>query len=280
MVMPLPMPAHCSLQLVTDVIDERRRGRNAAYFEGIRQEWRDRVQAYLQHNGSPEHVPQWHAIPVARKTSFLNLYLSPDEDSAQGRMLTDLKDHGLNLCPACGELGRPNTLDHYLPKGRYPHFCVTPANLFPMCDACQKEKREKTGNAAEPRFFLHPYFDVFLAEQVLTVSIAPPFNSPTFRMEIADHLNPEQKAVVASHVRELAIEKRFAHYFKNESLRVLKLANMLRQSGLPVESMLRVFENNCREPSLNSWEHVYRVAVVENPAMLDYLANEPLPEFL
>src|SRR3546814_3004594 len=55
--------------------------------------------------------------------------------------------HELNHCPACGEPGTPNTLDHYLPKGRYPHFCVTPLNLFPMCDACQQAKGEKTGDA-------------------------------------------------------------------------------------------------------------------------------------
>lgn len=280
MVMPLPMPQHCSAQLVSDVVDERRNGKNAAYFEGIRQEWVNRVQVYLQHHGSPEHVPRWDAIPPERKTSFLNLYLSPNEDSAQGKMLAELKDHELTLCPACGELGKPNTLDHYLPKGLYPHFCVTPVNLFPMCDACQKEKLEKTGTTAEPRFFLHPYFDVFIAEQVLTVSIEPPFASPTFRMQISAHLNAAQRAVVASHVRELAIEQRFAHYFKGESLRTLKFAYLLRQTGAPVEVTLRAFEGRCRTPALNSWEHIYWAAVIGNPAMLDYLANGVLPKYL
>lgn len=277
MVMPLPMPQCCSVQLVSDVVDERQNGRNAAYFEGIRQEWISRVQDYLQNQGSPEHVPKWDAIPAARRTSFLNLYLSPDADSSQGKMIAELKAHELSICPACGEMGKPNTLDHYLPKGIYPHFCVTPANLFPMCDACQKEKLEKTGTPAEPRFFLHPYFDVFIAEQVLTVTIEPPFATPTFRMEVSGHLDQAQRAVVTSHVRELAIEQRFGHYFKGESMRTLRKAQQLRRAGLPVEAVLRAFEESLRTPALNSWEHVYSAAVITNPELLEYLTNGELP---
>jgi hypothetical protein len=280
MVMPLPMPLHDSLGLVHDVVDQRAAGKNAAYFEGIRQEWLARVAAYIQHKGSPEHIPRWDAIPGARKKSFLNLYLAPDEDSAQGKMLADLRDHELTICPACGEFGRPNTLDHYLPKGQYPHFCVTPVNLFPMCDACQKAKLEKTGSADEPRFFLHPYFDVFIAEQVFSIVIQPPYASPTFTMNVSDQLAMEQRSVIVSHLRELSIEQRFAHYFKGESLRTLKLVQALREDGLPVAAMLRKFEARARVPALNSWEHVYWNAVTGNDAMLDYLENGVLPIFI
>jgi hypothetical protein len=280
MVMHLPQPAACSVQLVNDVVDERKNGINAAYFEGIRQEWVNRVQAYLQHRGSPEHVPQWAAIPAPRKTSFLNLYLQPAEHSAQGQVLAVLRDHKLTLCPACGEMGTPNTLDHYLPKGIYPHFCVTPINLFPMCDACQQEKLEKTGSQAEPRFFLHPYFDVFVAEQVLNVTIEPPFSAPTFRMDVSEHLDPAQRALVVSHVRELAIEQRFAHFFKETNTRTLRLVQALRRAGIPIEATLRSFEQSHRVPTLNSWEHIYCSSVMDNPAMLDYLTNGVLPAHL
>lgn len=230
MVMRLPPPVQCGVQLVNEVVDERQHGINAAYFEGIREEWVHRVQNYNSHQGSPEFVLRWVGLPGNRKNSFLNLYLAPGVESAQGRMLRSLRDHRLTLCPSCGEMGKPNTLDHYLPKGKYPHFCVTPANLFPMCDSCQKEKLEKTGSVAEPRFFLHPYFDVFIAEQVLTVSIEPPFSAPTFRLTVADNLEPENRAIVESHVRELAIEQRFAHYFREENMRMLRLVSSLRRA--------------------------------------------------
>lgn len=280
MVMPLLLPPDCSLQLVNDVVDERQNGINAEFFEGIRGEWLDQVEQYLEHRGSPQYVRKWTAVLPVRKASFLNLYLSPKEGSCQGKVLERLKDHKLSICPACGEMGSPNTLDHYLPKGQYPHFCITPANLFPMCDACQGKKLEKTGSAAEPRFFLHPYFDVFIAEQVLAVTIEPPFSSPTFQMKVSNHLAPAEKALVASHVRELEIEQRFAHYFKNENIRTQRLARLLRDSDLPVKDTLRAFEGRCRTPALNSWEHIYWAAVVANPELLDYLANGLLPDHL
>ena len=148
-----------SLELLDAVIGERQGGRNVAFFNGIAAEWRTRVQAYIEHGGSPEYVPPWAGIEP-RKATFLNLYGS--RDGVQKPVLTRMRDdHGLNYCPACGEPGTPNTLDHYLPKDSYPHFCVTPLNLFPMCDACQEEKGTKTGDADSPRFFIHPYFDVF-----------------------------------------------------------------------------------------------------------------------
>jgi hypothetical protein len=171
--MKLPMPPIDSVQLVREVVAERAGGGNAAFFNAIRQEWCERVQQYIDCAGSPPTVSTWTAVQ-ARKNTFLNLYLSPAENSAQGNMLLDMRQHDLTVCPACGELGRPNTLDHYLPKNIYPHFCVTPVNLFPMCDACQLAKGTKVGDLSSPRFFVHPYFDAIVAEQVLSLKIYPP----------------------------------------------------------------------------------------------------------
>lgn len=60
-------------------------------------------------------------------------------------------------CPLCG-IGTVNTLDHYLPKTRFPVFSVTPNNLVPVCEWCQGEKSEyyPTANGSQ---LLHPYFD-------------------------------------------------------------------------------------------------------------------------
>ncbi len=155
--MELPLPVACSVGLIADVVTERQAGRHATFFAGIEADWRQRVQQYLQHSGSPEHVETWPAVKVRRDT-FHNLYSSAKAGTAHGDAIGPIRDHKLVLCPACGEPGRPNTLDHYLPQGTYPHFAITPANLTPMCDACQGEKKEKTGDAANPRFFIHPYF--------------------------------------------------------------------------------------------------------------------------
>jgi hypothetical protein len=277
-VMPLPAPTMCSLQLVSDLVAERQNGVNAAFFAGIAAEWRVRVQAYVDACGCPSLVQPWPAI-VPKKKSFLNLYGAPADGSVQGAMLQTLRKHDLTLCPACGEAGRPNTLDHYLPKRKYPHFCVTPLNLFPMCDACQAEKHEKTGDAHDPRFFLHPYFDVFIAEQVLAVTIYPPFDAPTFDLKPRLGLAADQTMLVASHIRELAIPQRYAHFFRGQHRRLLRLVQKMRVSDQDVAETLETFRSGVERPSSNSWEYIFYTAVLETPELVTYLKEGALPAY-
>lgn len=277
--MHLPRPQICSFQIVDDIVAERQNGGNAEFFNSIAQQWRAKVEEYVAHGGSPEFVQTWSEINH-KKGSFLNLYLSSTEGSVQGDMIALLRDHDLNLCPACGEAGHPNTLDHYLPKGLYPHFCVTPLNLFPMCDACQGEKLAKTGNANTPRFFIHPYFDVFVAQQVIKLTIEPPYDKPTFDLSPCPTLTAGQAALVESHVRELGIEQRYAHFFRSQHRRLLRLVGAMRNSGQNIEANLVTFNAGFTDPSENSWEHVFYSAVLADADMLDYLNNSPLPNYL
>lgn len=277
--MKLPMPVFDNVQLVRDVVAERAGGVNAAFFKGIENEWAERVQQYIDHTGAPPAVGTWTAIEFKAK-SFLNLYLSPANHSVQLPILKAMREHDLSVCPACGELGRPNTLDHYLPKGTYPHFCLTPVNLFPMCDACQLAKGVKVGNAESPRFFVHPYFDAFVDEQVLRLEIRPPFDAPSFTLGITPGLDVEQAKLIRAHIRELEIERRYATFFRNQYRRLLRLVNSMRASGQNVEQTLATFKEGVADPSRNTWEYVFYAAVLDSPAHLYYLANEPLPQYL
>ena len=279
MVMPLSLPTVDSIQLASDVVAERANGVNAAFFNGIQQEWCLRIKQYIDAGGSPPAVSTWTAIQVKKK-SFLNLYASPAANSAQGQMLQAMRKHDLTICPSCGEPGRPNTLDHYLPKDIYPHFCVTPVNLFPMCDACQLAKGTKVGNVQSPRFFIHPYFDTFIAEQVLRLDIYAPYDTPTFTLRIAEGLDPISEHLLQCHVRELEIERRYSSFFRNQHRRLLRLVGAMRKAGQDVEQTLTTFTQGATEPSLNSWDHVFYSSVIGNPALINYLTNAQLPQYL
>ena len=45
--MALPRPRKDSLELLNEVLEERKAGRNSRFFEGIADEWEDRVRAYI-----------------------------------------------------------------------------------------------------------------------------------------------------------------------------------------------------------------------------------------
>lgn len=274
--MTLPKPQTCSLDLLTAVLEERKGGRHRVFFKGIADEWRERVQRYLDNGGSAQHVPTWPAI-AGMKNTFINLYKSPAEGSAQGAVLDVLRDHELDLCPACGEAGKPNTLDHFLPKSSYPEFAVTPANLFPMCDACQGAKLEKTGDATTPRYFIHPYFDTFTIPQIVSLKVHAPFATPTFDLTPHPDLQAAEAVLVGTHLRELEIIQRYVTFFKNEHRRLLRSVTTMRASGQDVVATLESFAQKAADPSPNSWENIFYRGVLDDVAAMNYLLNAPLP---
>lgn len=60
-------------------------------------------------------------------------------------------------CPFCG-FGHATTLDHYLPKSKFPKLSVMPLNLVPSCKDCNSGKQARTPTTEEEQS-LHPYFD-------------------------------------------------------------------------------------------------------------------------
>ena len=62
-------------------------------------------------------------------------------------------------CPLC-DTGVVSTLDHHLPKTRYPLLSVNPSNLVPACTWCQNAKGEAYPSSAGEQT-LHPYYDNF-----------------------------------------------------------------------------------------------------------------------
>lgn len=62
-----------------------------------------------------------------------------------------------DICPICGQRV-VKTLDHYLPKTKYPALAVTPLNLVPSCSDCNKLKLDREASSAGDQT-LHPYFD-------------------------------------------------------------------------------------------------------------------------
>jgi len=101
-------------------------------------------------------------------------------------------------CPLCGR-GVVYTLDHHLPKAHYPDLALTPINLVPACQDCNKNKSNALpATAAEET--LHPYFDnvegdIWLHARVIEVapaavlySVVPPaIWSPTLAMRVRNH---------------------------------------------------------------------------------------------
>ena len=66
-----------------------------------------------------------------------------------------LADSG--ICPYCF-LGSVNTLDHYLPKAKYIDYAITPVNLIPCCNECNKYKSDEIYDS-EDKLLINSYFE-------------------------------------------------------------------------------------------------------------------------
>ena len=60
-------------------------------------------------------------------------------------------------CPFCS-VRLVGALDHYLPKSKYPILSITPVNLVPSCNDCNKGKLVDFPSTSEEET-LHPYYD-------------------------------------------------------------------------------------------------------------------------
>lgn len=80
-----------------------------------------------------------------------------------------LKRISVARCPFCG-ISESSTLDHYLPKERYPEFSVFPKNLVPSCAVCNTRKRDQVvDEGTNVRMFLHPCLDAIPDTAFLSV---------------------------------------------------------------------------------------------------------------
>ncbi|MDY6922621.1 MAG: hypothetical protein SWI22_01520 [Pseudomonadota bacterium] len=267
------------MAMVDTLVADRQAGRHAAFFTGIQADWKARVQEYLDSEGDPAVNVPWAEIEH-RSDTFRNLYKSPRPGNGQTDILDTLRKHGLTACPACGDGGVPGTLDHYLPQESHPHFAVLPQNLAPMCGTCQLKKLAKTHNEGEAKFFLHPYFDVVADQQVVKLTIVPPFKAPSHALSVIEAAAGPMAGVVTSHLRELGIHARFAEYFTTEYRRLLRSCSDMRHYDDDVSNTLASFRRNAAHRGLNCWDHVFYEGVASNPDLMIYLTSADLPTYL
>ena len=267
------------LELLERIVEERQRGKHQVYFLQIKDAWRMRVLKYIEFGGNSELIEIWDEMnDPSFHGRFKNLYLSPTEQSVQKPLLEKLRNRELDFCPACGEDGTPNTLDHYLPKDVFPEFSVTILNLFPMCDICQGAKGVQFNDDEGKRLFIHPYFDDFTVQQVLVLDIRGPFNAPT-SIELSPHpdIERELQELIRRHISKLEIPARYYRYFQSNYLRLLRLVGKMRNKGLNVREQLENFRDMALEKSINSWGYIFYDSVLRNEHLVEYLCNERLP---
>ena len=166
-------------------------------------------------------------------------------------------------CPLCG-IGTVSTLDHYLPKTHFPVFSVTPNNLVPACEWCQRNKSEYF-SATKGGQLLHPYFDNVENEVWLKAEVV--FGAPAgFRYFASppDQWTPSAKARVAAHLQKLKLPMLFSSNAGSRLSEIrARLAGLHHSGGVgAVRAHLQEELASIEADYINSWTAaMYRAAI-------------------
>ncbi len=125
---------------------------------------RARVGVFAAYQGYEDAAPEVGGLdqaPLSDPQKEAMRHAFTVETAPMTRLRGDLlKRISVARCPFCG-ISESSTLDHYLPKEKYPEFSVFPKNLVPSCAVCNTRKRDRILDVGtNVRMFLHPCYDV------------------------------------------------------------------------------------------------------------------------
>jgi hypothetical protein len=184
-------------------------------------------------------------------------YMVPQDKPA--RMYYDaligMAPHG--KCPYCG-FGQASTLDHYLPKSKYPFFSILANNLIPSCKDCNTGKSSDVAMVAGLQS-IHPYFDgdIFVESQWLYAQI-----EETMPLSVTYYVDPPEdwpevaKQRAINHFADFNLGRRFSVEAADE---ISSVADSFSQSieyldGQEVARQLERKSNAEFRKHKNSWK--------------------------
>lgn len=157
-------------------------------------------------------------------------------------------------CPLCSV--RPvDTLDHYLPKAKFPIFSVTPITLIPSCTPCNKGKLIDSPTNSDDQT-LHPYFDNIDSISWLKASVVQT-NPITFNFSVVPHKTWTQRLInrVKNHFNAFQLNELFSSH-ASEELRGAKtqLTNLFKSDPDLLKKHLKEAFESRLALGLNSWQ--------------------------
>jgi hypothetical protein len=160
-------------------------------------EFDNKITKGLIHTILPETLVNGNVTNIDLK----KLYTGQMVAKPQGRVYYDqlLMSAPQGLCPLCSH-GEATTLDHYLPKTKFPRLSTVPINLVPACKDCNTGKLADSPSGPTDET-LHPYYDNI--ENVKWLSADVNKTQPvslTFRVSVHSTWDALLSARVVSHL--------------------------------------------------------------------------------
>lgn len=208
--------------------------------------------------------------------------------SLNRELLNRRNEHGLYLCPFCGNPKKPDTLDHFIPKDQWPEFSIFSNNLVPQCRSCAPIKGENYySNEDNIAKFIHPIYSDLLQRfrYKISVDFDNATNMPSFSVvlrKIQETVNAEDLRVIF-HIKNLKIKRRIVKFCQDDYRRWLtrlsknrfdlRVALQQRLSEIPQNDLGR------------DWKSAFYKGLLNNEVAINYLHSlrpqeNPEPEII
>ncbi len=189
-------------------------------------------------------------------------------------LLERRNEHELSFCPYCGNPMIPDTLDHFIPKGRWPEFSIFPNNLVPQCRGCAPVKGEQyyciENNSA---MFIHPIYFNFLENFrfSMNVSLDTESNdiSVVVKLKAIIETQADDQRRVIIHAGKLKIKSRIIHYCKKEFRQWMR---RLANAKFDVRTALKQRLSEIPQQDIGKdWKSAFYSALLQNQEIIDYM---------
>lgn len=183
--------------------------------------------------------------------------------------LMSIPTHG--QCPLCAQRV-VSTLDHHLPKKKFPALVVTPTNLVAACADCNKAKLEHYATTAAEQT-LHPYFDNIEGQERWLHALVEEMDPPSLRFLVKplQIWSPEFAARAKNHFEVFGLDKLYAAHAAQDLVQVrhqLK-STFDRGGGHEVRDHLNEIAASRLAARVNSWQSAMYEALRTNAWFCD-----------
>lgn len=178
------------------------------------------------------------------------------------------------VCPYCG-INFIDSLDHYLAKKHYPYLSVSPINLIPVCNRCNRLKG--TDSCDESRRFLNPYFDACVEAEYLCAKIELEHSLPRVMYEIVhiEGMNEQDYRNAKNHFDSLQLDEVFCKQALEEVSNMRALYNGLpkKMSAVDTKKWLENMYFEYRSQNKRKWKTALYKEAYSNDEFIEWLTQ-------
>lgn len=200
---------NCFNQILFDITNHSQVKKRPPAISTHYAEIEDRINSYFKSNGNPENLaPSPFLSPKIKKKTgkFLK-----GRYKANSPICKEIKTHLESThCPYCGlHLDSDFEYDHILPKSIYPEYTLLISNLVAVCSKCNRNKGNKLFGPGRQWLFIHPYYDLILRQNILSVTINLGNSAWSPEFSISNNIQANFRSRLDSHITILKIFKRY-----------------------------------------------------------------------